>query len=230
MLRSHRYSLLTRAAFYGWLTISVGVLKAGTPNAANPSVSRVTAYHLALRSVRVRARGCLALACLSLLIACGGPAPATTGASSSSEQSPQGAVELVRVVRVVDGDTIEVLRQGQRNRVRYIGINTPESVAPDRPVECFGKEAAERNKALLEGRDVRLERDVSETDRFGRLLRYVWMNDVLINALLVEEGFAEVSTFPPDVRYQSLFTSLQQAARQQGRGFWTACPTRREHT
>jgi len=139
-----------------------------------------------------------------------------------------GAVETARVLRAVDGDTVEVMRQGQRTRVRYIGINTPESVTPDRPIECFGKEASERNRQLVEGREVRLERDVSETDRFGRLLRYVWVTDDLINAHLVEEGYAEVSTFPPDVRYHNLFVSLERSAREEHRGLWAACPPRRE--
>jgi endonuclease YncB( thermonuclease family) len=90
----------------------------------------------------------------------------------------------------VDGDTIEVAIDGQEYKVRYIGIDTPESVDPRRPVECFGKEAADKNQELVEGKIVGLEKDVSETDAFGRLLRYVWLDGRLINARLVSAGYA----------------------------------------
>jgi micrococcal nuclease len=139
--------------------------------------------------------------------------------------TPQGPLEEVTVLRAIDGDTIEVQLEGRRARVRYIGINTPESVAPDRPIECFGKEAAARNRELVEGQRVRLEKDVSETDRFGRLLRYVWIQGELINARLVAEGYAQVSTFPPDVRYAEQLQSLQSEARASQRGSWGVCLT-----
>ena len=80
-----------------------------------------------------------------------------------------------------------------------------------------------RNRQLVEGKRVRLEKDVSETDRFGRLLRYVWVGDDMVNARIVEGGYAAVSTFPPDVRYQDLLLGLQRAAREAGRGLWGAC-------
>lgn len=126
------------------------------------------------------------------------------------------------VTRVVDGDTIEVEVDGERYKVRYIGIDTPESVDPRRPVECFGKEAAERNRDLVEGRIVGLEKDVSEADAFGRLLRYVWLDGRLVNARLVSEGYAMASTYPPDVRYSDLFSQLQAEARTAGLGLWAA--------
>jgi micrococcal nuclease len=132
----------------------------------------------------------------------------------------------------VDGDTIEVLLGGEELRVRYIGIDTPETVDPRRPVGCFGKEASARNRELVEGKAVALEKDVSETDRFGRLLRYVWLDPstgsgqaLMVNARLVEEGYATASTFPPDVRYAERFAALQAEAQEAGRGLWGACVT-----
>jgi micrococcal nuclease len=126
------------------------------------------------------------------------------------------------VTRIVDGDTIEVEIDDERYKVRYIGIDTPESVDPRREVECFGKEASERNRELVEGKTVGLEKDVSETDAFGRLLRYVWLDGRLVNARLVTEGFALASTYPPDVRYAELFSQLQSEARTAGLGLWGA--------
>ncbi len=121
---------------------------------------------------------------------------------------------------MTDGDTIRVEIAGEEFRVRYIGIDTPETVDPRRPVECFGKEASERNRQLVDGQTVGLEKDVSETDSFGRLLRYIWVGDQMINATLVEEGYALASTYPPDVKHSQLFASLQAQARDNGRGLW----------
>jgi len=127
-----------------------------------------------------------------------------------------------RVTRVVDGDTIHVELGGKDYRLRYIGIDTPETVDPRRPVGCFGAEASERNRQLVEGRTVGLEKDVSETDSFGRLLRYVWVEDQMVNEALVEEGYALAATYPPDVRYSGVFVSLQAQAREGKRGLWGA--------
>ncbi|MEK7214778.1 MAG: thermonuclease family protein, partial [Chloroflexota bacterium] len=124
------------------------------------------------------------------------------------------------VVRVVDGDTIHVRLGGREQTVRYIGVNTPEAVDPRRPVERFGKEASERNHQLVDGKTVTLEKDVSETDRFGRLLRYVYVGERMVNATLVEEGYAHASAFPPDVKYRDLFTRLEREARAARRGLW----------
>lgn len=150
-------------------------------------------------------------------------ARATGGAtplpSPNPPSFPAGTVEAT-VIRVVDGDTIEVELGGQIYKVRYIGIDTPETVDPEQPVQCFGREAAERNRQLVAGRTVGLEKDVSETDRYGRLLRYVWVDGRMVNAALVEEGYAMASTYPPDVKYASLFASLQAEAREAGRGLW----------
>lgn len=131
------------------------------------------------------------------------------------EASASGA--LARVSRVVDGDTIQ-LETGER--VRYIGVDTPESVDPRRPVECLGKEASEKNKEFVKGQEVRLEKDVSDKDGYGRLLRYVWVGNTMINELLVRQGFAQVATYPPDVKYQERFLLAEQMAREEKIGLW----------
>src|SRR3990167_5190540 len=109
---------------------------------------------------------------------------------------------LVLITKVIDGDTVEI--EGG-SRVRLIGIDTPETVDPSRPVGCYGREASNFTKSQLEGKEVRLEKDISETDRYGRLLRYVWIGDVFFNETLVKEGYAQSSTYPPDVKYQDKF-------------------------
>ena len=124
--------------------------------------------------------------------------------------------QLVR--RVVDGDTIE-LENG--SRVRYIGMNTPETVNPNAPLECFGREASKYNKQLVEGKWVRLERDVSDRDRYGRLLRFVYLEDgTFVNEALVRNGYAYVSTFPPDIAQESLFRQAEVEAKSNKRGLW----------
>jgi len=139
-------------------------------------------------------------------------------AAGACEPAPAG--ETARVVRIVDGDTIDVAIAGETYRVRYIGIDAPESVRPDSPVEWMGPEASEANRRLVEGKTVRLERDVSETDRFGRLLRYVWVGDVMINAELVRLGYANAGAYPPDVKYQEVLRRAEREARDAGRGLW----------
>jgi micrococcal nuclease len=148
------------------------------------------------------------------------PTPQLTEASGA----PPG-LEQAWVTRVVDGDTIDVLLDGETLRVRYIGIDTPETVDPRRPVGCFGREASDRNRALVEGQTVGLERDVSDKDDFGRLLRYVWIGSRMVNAALVEDGYALASTYPPDVKHANLFAALQSQAREAARGLWSACAT-----
>ncbi len=124
------------------------------------------------------------------------------------------------VVRVVDGDTIHVRIGARVEKVRYIGVNTPEVHHPTRGEEPGGREAAEVNRRLVEGQAVRLELDVQERDRYGRLLAYVWIGDLMINAELVRLGYAQVMTIPPNVRYQEVFLKLQREAREAGRGLW----------
>ncbi|MBI2860303.1 MAG: thermonuclease family protein [Chloroflexi bacterium] len=118
------------------------------------------------------------------------------------------------VTRAIDGDTI-VLANGQR--VRYIGIDTPEM----RPApEAYARQAWEANRRLVEGKRVRLERDVSETDRYGRLLRYVYVDDVFVNAELVRLGLAEARAYPPDTKHQDYLEKVETEAREAGRGIW----------
>ncbi len=123
--------------------------------------------------------------------------------------------ELATVIRIIDGDTIEVEINGHTYRVRYIGMDTPERGEP------FFDEATEANRRLVDGQSVTLVKDVSETDRYGRLLRYVYLADgIFVNAELVRQGYAQVATFPPDVAHQELFVQMQQEARDAGHGLW----------
>lgn len=130
------------------------------------------------------------------------------------------------MVDVVDGDTIKVKIDGRLYTVRYIGIDCPETRDPSRPVEWMGPEATEANRGLVGGKTVYLEKDVSETDRYNRMLRYVFLADgTFVNAELVRMGYAVVSTYPPDVRYQELFLRLEREARNAKRGLWGVRPT-----
>ena len=132
--------------------------------------------------------------------------PATTPAATGT----------VRVARIIDGDTI-VISTGQH--VRYIGIDTPEMTPAPEP---FAKAATEANRQLVEGKAVRLEKDVSETDRYGRLLRYVWVDGTMVNQELVRRGLAQAKAYPPDTRYQLLLEATEAEARLAGRGIWAA--------
>ena len=129
------------------------------------------------------------------------------------------ASEGVLVERVVDGDTF-VLEGGQR--VRLIGVDTPESVHPDKSKNTeFGKEASAFAKEALEGKRVILEKDVSDTDRYGRLLRYVYLEDgTFFNEYLVKEGYAKVYTYPPDVKFSDVFVEAERYARENNKGLW----------
>jgi micrococcal nuclease len=124
------------------------------------------------------------------------------------------------VLRVVDGDTVHV-RVGERvEKVRYIGVNTPELHHPRKGEEPGGREALAVNRRLVGGKRVRLELDVQSHDRHGRLLAYVWAGETMINAELVRLGYAQVMTVPPNVRHQALFLKLQREARDARRGLW----------
>jgi len=142
------------------------------------------------------------------------------------ERAPVATPDAIEAfaIRVVDGDTIEVEIEGGSYKVCYIGIDTPELHHPEKPVEYFAQEAYEKNRELVEGKTVFLEKDVSETDRYGRLLRYVYTEDVFVNAYLVQQGYALVSTYPPDVKYQERFVELQREAREARRGLWEPIP------
>ncbi len=129
--------------------------------------------------------------------------------------------EQARIVRVVDGDTVEL--EGGKI-LRYIGIDTPETKHPGKQVECYGQEAYKKNVSLVGGRMVELEKDLSEVDRYGRLLRYVYVDGSMVNEVLVRDGFAQAVSFPPDVVYQEKLRSAEQKARQAKLGLWgTQC-------
>jgi len=125
-----------------------------------------------------------------------------------------------QVVRVVDGDTITVRIGTRTETVRYIGMNTPELHHPTKGEQLGGREAAKANGQLVEGQTVRLELDVQERDRYGRLLAYVYVGDIMVNAELVAQGFAQVMTVPPNVKHQELFLKLQREARLLQLGLW----------
>jgi endonuclease YncB( thermonuclease family) len=128
--------------------------------------------------------------------------------------------DYVLVTKVIDGDTVE-LEGGKR--LRLIGIDTPESVDPRKPVQCFAKEASARTRSILAAKKVKLVKDVSDTDRYGRLLRYVYLEDgTFVNDLLVREGYARAYTYPPDVAFSAQFKAAEQEARTNGRGLWAA--------
>ena len=128
-------------------------------------------------------------------------------------------------MRVVDGDTIRVVRDGREEAVRYIGVDTPESVKPGSPVECFGRAAGRANARLVEGERVRLVGDVESHDRFGRRLAYVYRvrDGLFVNAELVRRGFATAVTYPPNLAHADQLADLARAARRQQRGLWSAC-------
>ncbi|MFQ3534432.1 MAG: thermonuclease family protein [Aggregatilineales bacterium] len=130
-----------------------------------------------------------------------------------------------RVSRVVDGDTADIIVNGERWRVRMLGMDAPESVAQDRPVECFGRAASARARELLEGQTVYLEPDAlqDDRDRFGRYLRFVWLGDGrLFNMQMIAEGYAFEYTFRGNAhKYQRQFRAVQDEARRAGRGLWS---------
>lgn len=129
--------------------------------------------------------------------------------------------EAVEVAEVIDGDTIK-LSDGRR--LRYIGIDAPETKHPKKGKECYGDLASEKNKSMVLNKIVYLEKDVSETDRYGRLLRYVWLDqNTMLNEQLVLEGYALAVSYPPDVKYQDRLRLAQELARDQGHGLWSAC-------
>lgn len=149
----------------------------------------------------------------------------TSCAATAPSSTPGGdGRSSATVTRVVDGDTVIAQVGGEELRVRLIGIDTPETVAPDQPVECFGPAASEFTHRRLEGEDVELEFDVERLDPYGRTLAYVWLGGELFNETLVREGYALVTTFPPDVRYVDRFVAAQRVARERHLGLWGACP------
>lgn len=154
------------------------------------------------------------------------PTPTTTAAPTLG---PTGPTQLATVTSVVDGDTIRVSMDGVEYAVRYIGIDSPEPDSPDPALKRLADGATAANAELVDGREVVLERDISETDRFDRLLRHVWLMDgaipILVNLELVRRGFAEVSTYPPDLKYLELLTTAKESAVTAKLGMWAPAPT-----
>ena len=151
-------------------------------------------------------------AVLAILIAL--VAGAAYGTLALTDDGP----ETFLVTRVIDGDTIK-LENGET--VRYLLIDTPETT--EEPVDCYGREATERNRELVEGERVRLERDATDRDAYGRLLRYVYVDGTMVQAQLVREGYGYVYSRQPDVKYLKELAVLEREAREQGLGLWGAC-------
>ncbi|MFL5897660.1 MAG: thermonuclease family protein [Solirubrobacterales bacterium] len=127
------------------------------------------------------------------------------------------------VLRAVDGDTIEVEIGGEREDVRYIGVDTPETVKPGTPVQCFGPRAHRFNARLVTHQRVRLVFGEERRDVYGRLLAYVYLADRFVNAELARRGLARTLTIPPNDRFAGRFGRLQAVAARAGRGLWGAC-------
>jgi micrococcal nuclease len=140
------------------------------------------------------------------------PVSTPTSIPSGGGPTQPGNLETVTVATVVDGDTIE-LTDGRR--VRYIGVNTPERDQP------YYKEATDANRQLVAGKQVQLELDVETFDQYGRTLAYVWVGGVMANWEIVNRGFANAFTVPPNVRYEEQFRQAEREAREAGRGLWT---------
>lgn len=144
-------------------------------------------------------------------------------AEAPSTQSSIASTTLYSVVKVVDGDTIHIDIDGKKETVRLTGMNTPETVDPRRPVECFGKEASAKAKELLDGQQVRIETESSqgERDKYGRLLGYVTREDgLLFNKYMISEGYAYEYTYRLPYKYQAEFRTAQKEAEAAGRGLW----------
>ena len=160
-----------------------------------------------------------------LAAACGSASPPRV--KSGPKLPPKGTRPGdARVTRVVDGDTIAVDVGGKSEKVRLIGIDTPESVKPGTPVQCFAREASDETKHLLPpGTAVRLERDVDARDKYGRLLAYVYRtgDGLFVNLALVREGFAVTDTIPPNIAHVDDFVRAASEARNASRGLWSRC-------
>ena len=144
----------------------------------------------------------------------------TLGIGVACGNTDSGTFEDVLVVRVIDGDTVE-LENG--DRVRYLGIDTPETVHPDKPVECYGPEASERNKELVEGKTVSLLQDGPDRDGYDRLLRYVFIDGTFVNGDLVWGGYAYARSYGDSPSLYQTLVQLERSAREGRRGGWGKC-------
>lgn len=144
-----------------------------------------------------------------------------TGRSETDKWTAGGRVPATWV-RAVDGDTFVVSIGGNEEKVRLLLIDTPESVKPNTPVQPFAKEASDYTESMLEQEELSLEFDVSERDRYGRLLAYAWVGDRMLNEMLLEEGYARVAyIYPPNVKYVDRFKEIQSDAQKAGIGIWS---------
>lgn len=130
------------------------------------------------------------------------------------------ATESAVITRIIDGDTVQI---ATGEKVRLIGIDTPETVDPRKGVQCFGKKASDHTKEILLNKEVTLKKDISITDRYGRLLRYIYVGDTFINEQLVRDGYAKASSYPPDIRYQEVFLEAQKYSQENSLGLWGEC-------
>lgn len=138
------------------------------------------------------------------------------GCSSST------ANNKVMVTNVVDGDTLDVSINNKEERIRLLLVDTPETKHPSKPVQPFGPEASQFAKETLKGKEVEIELDVSERDKYGRLLAYVWLDGKMFNELLLEKGFARVAyVYPPNTKYVDQFYEIQKKAQKEGIGIWS---------
>lgn len=155
------------------------------------------------------------------------------------EKVPSNTFAEAKVTKVVDGDTIYVNLENKEYKIRMIGVDTPETVHPSKPVQFYGREASDFTKSSLSNRTVYLQKDVSETDKYGRLLRYVWLSrpetneptekeiiDKMYNAKLIKGGYAQAYTYQPDSKYSELFVKLQKEARENYVGLWNETKAR----
>lgn len=171
-------------------------------------------------------RLCLIFLAGTLLLASCRPALRTPPLTLPAGPSLREGRTPAQVVRVIDGDTVQLLlARGQTEKVRLIGVNTPETKHPRKGVEPFGKQASAYTKKRLSGQVVSLELDVQHRDRYGRLLGYIYLQDgTFFNAELIREGYARTMTIPPNVRYQEVFLGLEREAREKGKGLWAPLP------
>jgi micrococcal nuclease len=163
---------------------------------------------------------------VALALAGGGIELLSDGTNPPDES---GLASSGRIVRVIDGDTVRVRARGRTQTVRYIGVDTPETVKPGAAVECFGKRASAFNRRLVAGRRVRLRFGPERRDRYGRLLAYVYLGPHgrrSVNAALVARGYGTVLTIPPNTEHAGRFERLERRARRRGLGIWRACPGR----
>jgi micrococcal nuclease len=169
----------------------------------------------------VRKRAAIVVLAVAALSGCG---------SQGGDDEALGRSVSARVVRVIDGDTIEVSIDGQDEDVRYIGVDTPETVKPGAPVQCYGPQASAENHRLVEGRTVRLVFDRERRDAYGRLLAYVYARvrgdagkSRFVNAALVRDGYARTLAIAPNTAHATQLQRLQARAGRVGRGLWDAC-------